>query len=413
MGESRPGRLRAGLVIVLWVGAFALAALYIASWIRNPTPLGQPWQESNGNLLDFRDLVTVPGRYLLEGGNPYNPGPYLAAHPWAQEFDPYAPAWLILSVALGWLPLEVGAAIYFAGTSVLMAVMARIVTRWVAPRYADLAAPLLMGWLLLWYRTRVMGSTFIVVLGALLVFRAIATGDKRWVATVGMALVWLKPQFGLPLSLLWICAGQWRVVARGTGLIAAVSIPPFVACAWNEGGPIKLVQSVLASAQHASSPASPTGVLSPFNVRIDFVGLSARLTHEVADAVPLIACLVVLVATVGVLVWAKPDPLLLPGLIVPTVLLLPVHLNYDLGMAVIPATTALILARQRGGVLRWLGAAAFLLIVAHLIKFTTALGGSALDADLADVVLLAMGYLASIVVALTGLRRRAPRASLA
>ncbi|GAA3809238.1 hypothetical protein GCM10022380_28620 [Amycolatopsis tucumanensis] len=59
---------------------------------------------AEGYFLDFRDTVWTPGRDLLSGENPYDPGTYLATYPWALPMSLYMPAWLTLAVPLAPLP---------------------------------------------------------------------------------------------------------------------------------------------------------------------------------------------------------------------------------------------------------------------------------------------------------------------
>src|SRR5690348_10613673 len=98
-------------VILVWVVVAAALVLSWRMWLMDLTYPGMPWEDPHA-MADFRDTIWVPGRWLLDGGNPYDPAAYLSANPGSQELDPYAPAWLLMAMLFALLPFAPSAATY-------------------------------------------------------------------------------------------------------------------------------------------------------------------------------------------------------------------------------------------------------------------------------------------------------------
>ncbi|MCW2608328.1 MAG: hypothetical protein JWO60_3021, partial [Frankiales bacterium] len=103
---------------------------------------------------------------------------------------------------------------------------------------------------------------------------------RPWPAAAALALALTKPPFGLPLVVLLLLQGRWRVVLRGVGLLAAVSAPVLVALLVATDGPRRLVEDLRANLAYTngSVPDQVGGVR-----RIDLASLLAR---GLPDAVP-------------------------------------------------------------------------------------------------------------------------------
>ena len=186
-----------------------------------------PWQDPH-EMSDFprHDLGTrtlaVDRRAIR-----YDPAPYLAANPGSQEFDPYAPAWLLLSAAFAPLPFTAAAAADLVLGAVLAVVLIRLLLRWADPRLLPLGTPIGLIWLEVWSPGRYSlqnGGTLLIFIGWVLVMRALVRRQASWGA-LGLALVLLKPQFGLPLVVVLVVAGRWRTALNGLLLLSPPPCP--------------------------------------------------------------------------------------------------------------------------------------------------------------------------------------------
>ncbi len=372
-------------VPMLWAVAVLGAVLNIRTLIANVKPWGVDWRAPGGTLLDFRDLVVVPGRYLWQGGNPYDPVPYLAAHPWAQEFDPYSPAWLLISAAIGWLPLKTAALIYLTAMTVVSFTFARLLARWALPRWASLLAPIIAIWFQIWFPARGLGSSFLVIFGIGLTLACLRReGEPGWLAAVGLALAVLKPQFGLPFAITLLSLGHLRTVGRGALLAALSALPPLVACIVAAGGPSGFAGSIMRVVRHASSPEAPTGLMATDSYRVDLPGLAVRLLGDHPGNAPLLLAAVVFLVVLLILWQLRPETSVAALIAAPAIYLLPVHLSYDIAIMAVSAAAAADLSRRTRHPLSYAILAVALLPVVHLHRISTLIGLSPLAGDVLD-----------------------------
>ncbi|ROR55236.1 uncharacterized protein DUF2029 [Luteococcus japonicus] len=384
---------------VLWLTVAAVGIAHIALCLAKQTPWGQPWRESNVVLLDFRDTIVAPGRFLLQGGNPYDPDTYLTAHPWAQEFDPYSPAWFLLAAPLAPLPMPVSAAIYLAGTTLLLAWSAHQLVSLVLPRWADVVAPAVALWMLVWYPSRVMGSTFLCTMGLILMLRCGSSlrTSSSWVPAAGLAFSLLKPQIGLWVCLLLLAWGAWRVVLRGLALELVLALPAVIACSVSAGGFLQFLDSIKRDIEHASSEASPTGLVGSESWRSDFAGLFMRLNDSAAPSWTLVVPAVIALVAAAWIWRVRPQHEVFWLVTVPVALLLPVHASYDILLAVVTAVCGIRLwrgTREAGTAVVAICAA---LPVLHIHRVTRALGiGNALG-DTIDLLALCIAAILAVI----------------
>ena len=366
--ELRLWTLPRWLALALWAAAVVAVCARGAEWLSTLTYPGTP-QRMAGSMIDFRDTIWGPGRYLLNGGNPYDHAAYLAANPGAQEFDPYAPAWLLFAVPHAALPFTVAAAVYLALGLVLAVVLLRTVCAWAAPRLLRIGVPALLLYMCAWapgqYSLQNSGA-LLVALGWVLVVRDVlehapvarAVGRPRgdgddpvrvravapsgtWSAAFGLALALLKPQFGLPLIVVTLSVGRWAVVWRGAVVLMAASVPAIVACSVNAGGVDRFLGSIVELVGYASSPSAQTGLGSADNSRSDLLGMLARLTGAAPAAwLGIVVPIAVLAATVLVVRRAR-EPLTIVTSVAAGTLLPVVHQSYDDIILVAPAVVAL------------------------------------------------------------------------
>ena len=348
VGCRVPARPAANRIAIAMAWTIAIVGLVVTwrTWLTDLTYPGMPWQDPH-EMSDFRDTVWIPGRWLLTGGNPYDPGPYLAANPGSQEFDPYAPAWLLLSAAFAPLPFTAAAAAYLVLGAVLAVVLVRLLLRWADPRLLALGTPIGLIWLELWSPGRYSlqnGGTLLIVVGWVLVMRALVRRQASFGA-LGLALVLLKPQFGLPLIVVLVVAGRWRTAVSGLLLLVAASVPALTICVIAAGGPVGFLESIGRLLSYATSADAATGLLSPFNGRIDLLGLLGRFGVAAPGWAQL---LVGLLATAAACLFARRgSPITMTAGISAVVLLGLVHQPYDAVIMLTPVVIGLPAAMAR------------------------------------------------------------------
>ena len=282
---SVPSWLRATLAI----GAF----IAVGSWLTITT-----WQgisSSRGDVglhTDFRDAVYYPVVALRDHVNPYDAGMYFRHYPVGQEFPLYTPVHLLLHLPLLAFSLSTARAIDLGWNLVLVLGLAAAALRLAGHRLA-LASVFGLGVLVLLsdpgrFDLRTGQPTLIIVISAYLAWRArppdlelertplIAPAVPILVGVIALAIVWSKPTFAIPLTVLLLVRDQRRVAVFGTALGAALSamvLPWLIDAA---GGISELVQSWQDSARITSqSVQSRLGS----GLRLDAANTFVRVSH--------------------------------------------------------------------------------------------------------------------------------------
>ncbi len=336
-------------------------------------------------MVDFRDLVVLPGRYLWSYGNPYDVGEYLAANSQAQEFPAYAPAWLTVFSPIGLLPYPVAVTVWLFLMVIVAAGLCYGLVRWAQPQWPWLA-PVLFGWGQVWYPLRSVqesGASLLAVAGVALAVVAAMNDRWRWCA-VGVAVAMLKLQFGLPLLVLLVAYRAWRSVAAGLTLIGIASLPTVFACAAAAGGFTGWLSTVLGGITHSSSPDAPTGLLSPFSQRVDLVGLAVRLGAPVPSTIVELSVTALMLGLGYWMVRRKPDSLPVVAGTVPLLVL--VHMPYDGTLLLLAGVWAL---------RSW--AAAVWAPILHVHRCTSWVGLSDLAAQTVDVIIIAVVIILTVL----------------
>ena len=282
---SVPSWLRATLAI----GAF----IAVGSWLTITTWHGLSSSRLDVGLhTDFRDAIYYPVIALRDHVNPYDAATYFRRYPVGQEFPLYTPVHLLLHLPLLPFSLSTARAVDLGWNLLLVLALAATALRLAGHRLA-LASVFGLGVLVLLsepgkFDLRTGQPTLIIVIGAYLAWRARAPGldrDRTATATatvpalvgvIALAIVWSKPTFALPLTVLLLVRGQRRVALLGTALGAALSavvLPWLVDAA---GGVSELVQSWEDSARITSqSVQSRLGS----GLRIDAANTFVRVSH--------------------------------------------------------------------------------------------------------------------------------------
>lgn len=409
--------LRRRMVLALWLTAAAVAAVRVGLMVADPSLPGEPWQTSEGHLEDFRDVVWVPGRYVLSGANPYDPVPYLAAHPWAQQFSPYPPVWLLLGVVLGPLPFLVAGVVFQVLALALAVVLLRVLSAWALPRVADLAVPVGLIWLNTWYPGRgalaSLGS-ILAVLGVALVLRSVTRTDRSAIdgsAAVGVAIALVKPQFGLLVLAVAMAGGRLREAWRGALGATVACVPMLVVVTLSAGGPIAFVQSIRRNLEYVHGTDTPAGLASPFQRRFDLLGTLAHYGVANPPTWVLVAVPLVAVALTVLVVRRTRDPLLVSATATTAILLGFFHPWYDVVLVLIPFAVGLgmLVRGELTGLATRLVLGSCVLVVVHLHAVSTSVipGMSTRGADTVDVVLVAVALICTVFAVAARIRRPA------
>ena len=414
-------RRRTWLVRLLWVVVAVAVCVRVGIMLAHPIqPMGYA-DVDDGYFLDFRDTVWTPGRYLLAGGNPYDPEIYLQANPWAWQFGVYAPVWLFLGLILGPLPFLAAVVVYQVIALALAIVVLRVLSRWAVPTLADIAVPAALLWMNIWHPGRaslsVQMGTLLAVLGVTLVIRQLTNRlpveprvDRP--LTLGIALTLIKPQFGLVPLLVGAAAGKLREVALAVLGLAVVSLPVAVLCAVAAGGPVEFVRSVLRDIAYSNSPNSPDSLNYPGVRRLDLVGNLARHGLDVTAAWVSLAVTITAFAIAIAMVRITRNPLLLSAAITVTTLLGIYHSTYDLLLLLVPVAVGagMIVRGELTEPAERVVFGALLLVVLHLHTVTKTLipRFDVLGADTVNVVLMVVALVASVIGAAQAHLRPAP-----
>jgi len=287
-------------------GAFAVAAVagaFGAWWALRPSWQVPPPTMANRpevRMQDFRDALYFPVREFLSGGNPYDPAAMFAQWPVRQSFNLYQPYHLALHLPFALPGYRVGAVAFAVVSLLLLVVLAGMAASRLRP-----AVPLALGTAAVTallvlsqvgkaqlYLGQVNPLIAVGAAGALLT----RTSHPR-LASVALALAWLKPQFGLPLAVLLFARGSRRVALSGTAVAAVASLPVVALLVARGGGPGPFLDAIAANLAHATG-TDYGAVDSPTGQRVDLAAVLYRLTDWLAPAAEPLALAGVLAVSV-------------------------------------------------------------------------------------------------------------------
>lgn len=285
-GDAPPGSSRVSQFVL----AAAVAATTLLQWARARAAIGDSDPLVTPGL-DFHMLVWAPVRGLLLGFNPYanppEPG-YLQQLGPAGASPPRPPALLLLE---GWLAAP-APLVGYLGSVVLNCLLLwaglLLLARPRTSRQLLVAAAVGSAVLLAGPTDMVLGLGQVTpwaVLGLGLMLRA----PQRWTGAFGLSLVLFLPQVGVPLSVMLLALGLWRLVVRGWLVSALLSLPAVALLVASSTGPIELLRSSLATTSGLAAPVNAAN-------RVDLGGL---LTAQGAlsllpGALVLLVCVVLL-----------------------------------------------------------------------------------------------------------------------
>lgn len=271
-----------------------LAFAGVAIWLTVTT-----WQQIStsrldiGLLTDFRDAVYYPVVSLRDGFNPYSVETYYRHYPVGQEFPLYTPMFLLLNSPLLLFSFPTARAVNFGWNLALVLGYSTAILGLLGARVRTASVFGLATLILLSdpgrFDLRTGQPTLLIAIGVLAALRAAPNrhpdasaiqggpgGVLPFVVGVaGLAFVWIKPTFAIPLVVLLVVRGRTRIAAVGTAIavaLSAVVLPSLIDAA---GGLGKLVESWQESARITSlSTQSRLGT----SLRIDVGNTFVRIT---------------------------------------------------------------------------------------------------------------------------------------
>lgn len=276
------------------IGALSAARALRPAWeVPAPTEANLPEER----LQDFRDATYFPIREFLAGGNPYDPVAMFAHWPVRQNFNLYQPYHLVLHLPFALPEYRIGAIAFTLASLLLLGVLGLL-----AARRARL--PLVLGTIVIaallvtsqvgkaqLYVGQVNPLIAVGVAAALLV-----RSSNPKLAALGLAVAWLKPQFGLPLAILLFARGSRRVALGGTAVAAIASLPVVGLLVYRDGGIGGFLDVISANLAHASG-TSYGAVDSMTAQRVDLPAVFFRVTAWLPPAAELLALVGVLAVT--------------------------------------------------------------------------------------------------------------------
>ena len=411
--------------LIAWLASLLALALASARALSEPLHVPDPTL-ANADLVtaqDFRDATYFPIKEFLAGGDPYEPATMLHNWPVRQEFDLYTPLHLTLHLPLARLPYHTALVVFSViGLAYLIAIglvsarLGGLPGGWpgaVATAAAVVAAQ--FGKVAIYYGQ----IDSLVGLGSVLALvNQGRPGRRAWCwGAAGLAVAWIKPQFGIPLTVLLLARGAWRQALTGTTAAGLLSLPiviPLVVRAGGIAGFADVVRRNLDYAGHTPYAA----VDSMTGARIDLAAVTYRTLGWLPPGGEAITLLGLLGLTAVLIARRRGRPFDLVELClvgVAVLLCLPHQQSELITVPVLASVAALWLRRQYPqpllatiAVLFWVPAlhVAFAqhLVIAH----------SSLRVDrLIDGLCLALGYALAVVAAVAGRGERvssAPRA---
>jgi hypothetical protein len=267
-----PARRRVVIAAVAFVAAAGLLSARALSKLNAPgAPDGTEWAMS-----DFRDAVYYPERAFLDGKDPYDHAT-LRTYPIGNGFPVYSPITFVVHLPFGLLPYRAAELAYFVTALALTIVLA-----WLALVMsgveADAARVLGVASVLLLSRpghqNLLLGQTTLqIVIGAYVAMQWART--RPWLASAGLVLCSIKPNWIAPFALLMLFRREARPVLLGGALAAVGAAVGLVVLAMTPGA----LAGVLESARQNFLGWNVSRIVLPSSswIRVDAWALFGRL----------------------------------------------------------------------------------------------------------------------------------------
>lgn len=300
-------------------------------------------------MVDFRDTIWLPTKWLLTGGDPYDGAAYAAQFPFAQDFPTYTPGHLALWLPFGALPWQAAVALaIMVNVAVVVAVGAwaggRLVREWRSPAAATRAewiAGAAVGVVVLWLARTVadaIGYGQPSVLYGLLAAPALLA-KRPSTATLCTAVTCLKPHIGVFVVIILIAQRRWRTAFSGVLLASVVSLPIAL---WAAGGPSGLMRWLETLGGNVSG-SSARRTVEYLGERIDVVGSALDFGVALGSWATMLVLAVGVIAVILAVRSAErlDQPLIGIALASCIALLAFYHISYDAMWLLVPTAFAI------------------------------------------------------------------------
>lgn len=322
MGVTRSSGERASVEKALNVAAFGLFGLGVAYLVFKVV------QVAGQAGYDFR-YIWLAGEMWSQGLNPYGPeykalAPQVIGEGHRPTLWPYAPNWIVPSVALSLLGLDAAAVVYNILNLVALVASSALLTLALGGEERRKATHFMLhfGAMACLQATALVLSTgqnsILMLLGLSLATHGLVRA-KHWTAAAGLTLLMLKPQLGLLFAAAMLMNPRlWGVVVRAAAISILVSLPALLV---TPTAPLEWVRNLglYDTMNLANAPPAMTGVR---NLVFD------ATAWDMGNMGAFLTALVVLSAVVAV-VRAQHDPVHLLAITVAVALAIaPLH-TYD------------------------------------------------------------------------------------
>lgn len=179
----------------------------------------------NRGYVDFHNAIYFPGKYFLEGGNPYSLN-YTHQHPDRRSYPLFPTHSLLLHLPFSQSSLELSRAFYFI-TQAIVLLAFLIWIAWDIGYAPSVRTTAILGSLMMltvpFYQNFYLGQlTLQVAFGTALALRY--AKDRPLVAAIGLAISAIKPQVGVIIAVLMLCRRDFKAVLGGAALSTVLSL---------------------------------------------------------------------------------------------------------------------------------------------------------------------------------------------
>ncbi len=347
------GSTRLGLTVGTCCSVFLLAAVVSLLIVRLSVLMNAPGESEQmfWAQRDFRDAVYYPSQAFIHGVNPYDASTYLELYPAGQHFPPYSPLTLVVHLPFAALQLRTAAISYFA-LSVALTVALAALSIAMCGRRPEVGPVCLLSAFVLCSRpghwNALLGqTTLLLVIGTYLAFYF--ARSRPWLSALGLALVSLKPTFGLPVLVLVVASRAYKAAVLGVVMTGVLTVPLVMVLSGFAGGFGALLETTWEGYLTMADDPSSSPVLSP--VRVDLIALVGRFLGQPPGPIFEFAVFVLGIAVAGAAIGrlrsrldGRGSALLSIGLASSATLVLTYQLAYSALVLVLPIT-ALVFGR--------------------------------------------------------------------
>ncbi len=208
---------------VFLLGCIVLLILHIGNVFAKVHDPGI-WEEKRRGFVDFHNAIFFPGKFLLEGGNPYGTE-YVSQQPDQRGYPLFPPHSLLMHLPFALASIEVSRHLYVIFQLIMLITLIGLIVNTL-----EMANPTrgywMIGLLVLstipFYMHFHLGQlTLQIAVGAIAAIRYAKA--RPILSGMALAIAAFKPQFGVPIALLMLARGDWKPVLLGGSFATLIS----------------------------------------------------------------------------------------------------------------------------------------------------------------------------------------------